>query len=191
MFSVNSRAFLGIARVHAVRAYQIPATKRTIIPIYPAVEKLKNKNSVIYDISKTDIEKSLDPEGWRRRLLNKGPKDVTKGQKSADRTTYIETGDIVRITYDKSKCDDETFLGYVLGVYRKNLVQDSSLLLRNQVGKTFVEVRVPIFSPLIQSIDILKKCEIGEKRRKRSKHYYIRGTKLDVGELELMLRKKR
>ena len=55
------------------------------------------------------------------------------------------------------------------------------------MAKTMVEMRIPIFSPLIERIDVLRKSD---GKRKRNKHYYIRNTRLDVGDLEAGLKKR-
>lgn len=121
------------------------------------------------------MDTKLDPNGWRRKIISKSKNS-------------LNAGDVVRVVYDAEKCSYDNFVGYVLSVDRKRLIQDASVLLRNQIAKTSVEVRVPIFSPLVERIDVLRKSD---SRRKRNKHYYIRGTKLDVGDLEAGLRKKR
>lgn len=157
-----------------VRNYQVLTTTRKTIPVYPAVEK-KQASNLLQRLSKNDLDAKLDPSGWRRKLVSK--------KKEA-----LNAGDIVRVVYNSEKCAHDNFVGYVLSVDRKQLVQDASILLRNQIAKTAVEVRVPIFSPLIERIDLLRKSD---SRRKRNRHYYIRGTKLDVGDLEAGLRKKR
>lgn len=94
----------------------------------------------------------------------------------------------MRVVYDSKKCSNDNFVGYVISVDRKKYDQDASLLLRNQIAKTYVELRVPVFSPLVERIDLLRK---NNGKRKRNKHYYIRGTKLDVPDLEAGMRKKK
>lgn len=157
------------------RNYQVVSTVRKVIPVYPPVEKIQKAN-IVQTLAKKDLDTKLDPSGWRRKLVGKSPKDS------------ISAGDVVRVVYDSKKCSYDNFVGYVLAVNRKNLIQDASLQLRNQISKTAVEATIPIFSPLIERIDILRKAD---SRRKRNRHYYIRGTKLDVGDLEASLRKKR
>ncbi|SCU87876.1 LAMI_0D07844g1_1 [Lachancea mirantina] len=158
----------------AVRHYQILSGSRKVLPVYPPAEK-KSSSNLLSRLSALD-QNALDPQGWRRKLISGQPDETTRA------------GDVVRVVYDSNKCNYDNFVGYVLAVDRKSMTQDASLLLRNQVAKTFVEVRVPIFSPIIQRIDILRKSD---GRRKRNKHYYIRGTKLDVGDLEAGLRKRK
>lgn len=173
------------SRMIATRGYQVPTTAKKIIPVYPPAEVTKDRKTILQTLSVKDVNEKLDTSEWRRKLLGKTT--------SCTSTTTVQSGDIVRVLYDKSKCDNDAFIGYVLSVDKKELVQDASLLLRNQISKTFVELRVPIFSPLVERIDILKKgnSNLNSKKRQRNKHYYIRGTRLDVSDLESMLRKRK
>ncbi|CAL9733335.1 large ribosomal subunit protein bL19m [Monosporozyma servazzii] len=166
----------------AKRLYQVPTSTKKIIPIYPPIQPSSLKpTSLLQKIGAIELDSQLDPTGWRRNILKK--KKTNEGT-----TQGVESGDIVRVTYDQSKCSNDPFIGYVLSVDRKEVVQDASILLRNQITKTMVEMRVPIFSPLVEKIDILKK---NDGKRRRNKHYYIRGTRLDVGNLEAKLRKRK
>lgn len=164
---LGSRTFL--------RSYQIASTTRKVIPVYPTVEETKKRN-LVETLAKQDLDAKLDPTGWRRKLVGKSAKES------------LSAGDVVRVVYDSKKCSYDNFVGYVLAVNRKNLVQDATLLLRNQISRTAVEALIPVFSPLIERIDVLRRAD---GRRKRNKHYYIRNTRLDVGDLEASLRKKR
>ena len=166
----------GISLIYK-KFYRIPTTTRKIIPIYPPIEEKSMKpDTLLQKIAKEELDSQLDPQGWRRALIKKNTPQT------------IESGDIVRVIYNQTKCSYDPFIGYVLSIDRKHLVQDASILLRNQISKTIVEMRVPIFSPLVERIDILKK---NDGKRRRNKHYYIRGTRLDVGNLEAKLRKRK
>ncbi|CAB4252281.1 similar to Saccharomyces cerevisiae YCR046C IMG1 Mitochondrial ribosomal protein of the large subunit, required for respiration and for maintenance of the mitochondrial genome [Maudiozyma barnettii] len=159
------------------RFYQLPIGSRKIVPVYPPVQTepaVKNA-TLLQKLSEIDLKENLDTDGWRFNLIDKNKKDC------------IRAGDIIRIVYNKEKCSYDNFIGYILSVDRKERIQDASVLLRNQISKVMVEVRVPLFSPLVERVDILKRAD---GSRKRNKHYYIRGTKLDVGNLESKLRKK-
>ncbi|CAL9727942.1 large ribosomal subunit protein bL19m [Monosporozyma unispora] len=161
----------------AKRLYQVPTSSKKIIPIYPPIQPTSLKpTTILQKISVTELDSQLDSTGWRRNLLKKNDPQ------------RIESGDIVRVIYDQSKCSYDPFIGYVLSLDRKEIVQDASILLRNQITKTVVEMRIPIFSPLVEKIDILKK---NDGKRRRNKHYYIRGTRLDVGNLDAKLRKRK
>ena len=161
------------------RFYQISTHQKKIIPVYPPVDKtppIKNA-TLLQKLSDIDLHENLDTDGWRANLISK-----------KDSKNCIKAGDIIRVVYNKEKCSYDNFVGYILSVDRKERIQDASVLLRNQISKVMVEVRIPLFSPLVERIDILKKAD---GSRKRNKHYYIRGTKLDVGNLESKLRKKK
>lgn len=167
----------------AKRMYQVPTSAKKIIPIYPPIEPTSLKRtSILHKIGAAELETHLDPTGWRRNLLKR------TGASPGTTAQCVESGDVVRVIYDQSKCSNDAFIGYVLSVDRKELIQDASILLRNQITKTMVEMRVPVFSPLVEKIDILKK---NDGKRRRNKHYYIRGTRLDVGNLEAKLRKRK
>lgn len=172
MFS--KKAVTGATRL-LVRHYQVPTTTRKIIPVYPPVQEAPASN-LVKKIAKKDVDSILDPNGWRQKLISVHNKE------------RIRAGDVVRVVYDGEKCKYDNIMGYVLSVDRKALALDASLLLRNQISKTFVETRVPLFSPLIERIDIIRRADA---RRERNKHYYIRGTKLDVGDLEAGMRKRK
>ncbi|AGO10057.1 AaceriAAR067Wp [[Ashbya] aceris (nom. inval.)] len=154
------------------RTFQIPTTGSKVLPVYPPIEQ--RARDVIKQISEAKLAQ-LDPQGIRRKMLSKAEKDCVKA------------GDIVRVMYDTAKCNYGTIYGYVLSVDRGKIVEDSSLLLRNHIGKTSVETRVPVFSPLLARIDILRR---GDPKRRRNKHYYIRNTRLDVGDLESSMRRR-
>ncbi|CAR21284.1 mitochondrial 54S ribosomal protein bL19m [Lachancea thermotolerans CBS 6340] len=166
--------FRGFSKTFS-RGYQVKSTTFKTIPVYPAVQSPSNHN-LLSSLSKQELDKKLDPEGWRRSLISSHNKE------------RLRAGDVVRVAYNQQKCKYDNLMGYVLSVDRKALEQDASILLRNQYSKTFVEVRVPIFSPLVERIDLIRRAD---GRRQRSKHYYIRGTKLDVGDLEAGMRKRR
>ncbi|SCU89108.1 LADA_0E13718g1_1 [Lachancea dasiensis] len=157
------------------RSYQLGSTSRKIIPVYPAIENA-GKPKLLKRVTEKDLDESLDPQKWRRELISKHNKE------------RLRAGDVVRVAYNSQKCKYDNLMGYVLSVDRKEITQDASILLRNQYAKTFVEVRVPIFSPVIERIDLIRRAD---GRRQRNKHYYIRGTKLDVKDLEAGMRKRR
>jgi ribosomal protein L19 len=126
---------------------------------------------VLREYQLKEIEK-LDPEGWRRKLISK------------ENSERVRTGDVVRVIYTTRTIP--TFIGQVIAKNQTGLA--ASLVLRNQVNKIGVELKVKLFSPLISRIDIIRRPR---KYRPRNKQYYIRDTKLDVGDLETSLRVKR
>ncbi|AMD21461.1 HER182Cp [Eremothecium sinecaudum] len=157
----------------ATRGYQIVSRTRKVIPVYPPAE-VKPSANVLQRLGEANL-KVLDPSGAKRKLLAKSGE------------LHLKAGCIVRVVYDSSKCNYNNILGYVLSVTRRQLIQDASILLRNFHFRTAVETRVPIFSPLVERIDIIR---MPDGKRRRNKHYYIRNTKLDVGDLEASMRKR-
>ena len=138
------------------------------------------RDTILQIIAKEELDSQLDPQGWRKALINKKKK---KEKKKIPQS--IESGDIVCVTYAQTRCTYDSCIGYVLSIERKHLFHHASILLRNQISKTIVEIRVLIFSQLLERIDIFKRN--GSKRR-RNKHYCSRGTRVDVGNLEVKLR---
>lgn len=159
----------------SVRSYQLPVKAgKKIIPVYPPIEK-RSTPLVIKTLANQDLSQ-LDPNGVKTELVSK---------KNPDR---LRAGDVLRVVYNSNKCNYDNFTGYVLAVDRKPIIQDTSILLRDYIYKTCVEMRVPIFSPLVERIDLIRRAD---GKRRRSKHYYIRNTRLDVGDLEASMRKKK
>ncbi|ODV61230.1 mitochondrial 54S ribosomal protein bL19m ASCRUDRAFT_75931 [Ascoidea rubescens DSM 1968] len=154
--------------------YQILRNKRKIIPVYkPLPHQVKYNTSVLLEDWKNTKYDTYDPTGWRRKLLMKSSSEL------------LRSGDIVKVTF-KNSSSNPPFFGYILSVTKRGL--DSSLLLRNKITKLGVELRVKVFSPLVERIDVVSKPE---KRNKRSRHYYIRGTRLDVPDLEAHMKSLR
>ncbi len=87
----------------------------------------------------------------------------------------MKAGDAIKITL-KSKV---IFMGIAISI-RKRLV-DSNVLLRTKTSSIGVEMRYSVFNPNIDKIEIIQRPV---KRPQRTRHYYIRGTKLDVSDTE-------
>lgn len=134
------------------------------------MKKTKTKN--VQAIYHQQQLAKLDPQGWRDRLIH--------GHKEQK----LYAGDVVRIVYTTRAIPQ--FLGQIIGINKRKT--DSSILLRNIVTKVGVEMRVKIFSPLIQRIDLVKRPI---KKLPRNKHYYIRHTKHEVKDLEAQVKKER
>ncbi|CCH42775.1 50S ribosomal protein L19 [Wickerhamomyces ciferrii] len=147
-----------------------PTILKKNIPVYPPLTQTNTKP--VLDIYKEQCFEKLDPEGWRRALLKfKSP-------------TEIKTGDVIRVVYNTRAIPP--FMGQIIGISRGGV--EASVVLRNNITKLGVEMRIKIFSPLISRIDIVKKPL---KRKPGRKHYFIKGTKLDVKDLEADLKKSR
>lgn len=136
--------------------------------VYEPLPKKRGGQLPIPFLHKT-MYKMLDPSGQRRALIRK------------DSPNCLRAGDIVKVTYT----DRYSVMGQIIAITRSNT--DSNILLRNKIARVGCEVRVPVFSPRIKNIEVIQKPA---RYLARSKHYYIRNTRLDVGDLEANLRKK-
>lgn len=114
--------------------------------------------------------KKHDPHGKRLALVN-GP-------------NKLRAGDIIKVSY----FDRTSVLGRVLGIKRGQNNIGTNILMRNRITKLGCEVRVPLYSPNIRNIEVIHKPET---YLPRSKQYYIRNTKYDVGDLETFERQLR
>lgn len=106
---------------------------------------------------------TLDPNGLRTRLFAKDNPDSPK------------PGDILLCTFKTG----EPFSGVCLSIRRRGV--DTAILLRNRLLMTGVEMYVKIYSPIVKSIEIVKRTE---KRARRARLYYMRKPKHDRGSVE-------
>lgn len=118
---------------------------------------------------KNELVKKYDPAGKRLALI--------------DRRSGLRAGDIIRVTY----YDRSTNLGQVIAVKRGHNAIGANILIRNKLTKVGCEVRVPLYNPRIRNIELLKQPK---KYLPRAKHYYIRGTRYDVGDVSVALKQK-
>lgn len=116
-----------------------------------------------------ELLKKFDPYGKRSELVH--PK------------TGVRAGDILKVTY----LDRSTVFGRVLGVKRGQNNLGTNILLRNRITKLGCEIRVPVFNPKIANIEILERPDT---YLSRNKHFYVRNSKNDVGDIEAMIRKR-
>lgn len=81
----------------------------------------------------------------------------------------FRSGCILRIKHTESAVSDKlvTFVGFCLGVYRKGI--GTSVLLRNTIEGVAVEKRIPIYSPSVKSVEVLR-----FQRGRASKMYHVR-----------------
>ena len=87
----------------------------------------------------------LDPSGSRRALLDRGsPACLTPG-------SIV----IVKRQQCLSKPNVGTFIGTLLEIRRKGVA--SSITLRNVVHRQAVELSIPVFSPLVKGIEVVRK----------------------------------
>ncbi|RAL12754.1 mitochondrial 54S ribosomal protein bL19m [Aspergillus homomorphus CBS 101889] len=119
--------------------------------------------------------KTLDPSGKRMRLF-----DYRRYARS------VKPGDIIRVTFKNG----DPFAGLVLSIKLRGA--DTSVLLRNQLTRVGVEMSVKVFSPNVESVEIVQRSE---KRKRRARLYYMRQPRHDMGSVENLvtnyLRQKR
>lgn len=96
----------------------------------------------------------LDPTGERRALF-----DYRRSPRS------VKVGDILRVTFKNG----DPFSGVCLSIRLRGV--DTSFLLRNQLTRVGVEMSIKVFSPNVESVEIVQRAE---KRKRRARLYYMR-----------------
>lgn len=96
----------------------------------------------------------LDPTGERKALF-----DYRRNARS------VKPGDILRVTFKNG----DPFSGVCLSIKLCGI--DTSFLLRNELTKVGVEMSVKVFSPNVESVEIVQRTE---KRKRRARLYYMR-----------------
>ena len=117
---------------------------------------------------KEQLLEKFDTRGNRRKLVDRNSED------------RLRAGDIIRVHFR----DRTNVLGQIIDINRCGTA--TNLLLRNKITRLGCEMRIPIFNPSITNIEIVEKPK---KYLARSKHYYIRNTRLDVQDLEVAIKK--
>lgn len=97
--------------------------------------------------------KVLDPTGERKALFNKRNREGVK------------VGDILRVTFKNG----DPFNGVCLNIRARGV--DTAFLLRNHLTKVSAEMWVKVFSPNVQSVEIVQRTE---KRKRRARLTYMR-----------------
>ncbi|PYH48854.1 mitochondrial 54S ribosomal protein bL19m [Aspergillus saccharolyticus JOP 1030-1] len=113
--------------------------------------------------------KKLDPFGKRRELF-----DYRRHARS------VKPGDIIRVTFKNG----DPFSGVVLSIKLRGV--DTSVLLRNQLTRVGVEMSVKVYSPNVESVEIVQRTE---KRKRRARLYYLRQPRHDIGSVENIVTK--
>lgn len=109
----------------------------------------------------------LDPTGERSHLFSKSNRDAA------------HVGDILLVRLKNG----ESFAGACLNIRRRSV--DTSILLRNEVLRTSVEMWFKIYSPLVQGIEVVQRRA---KRARRARLYYMRKPKHDIGSVDNIVR---
>lgn len=136
--------------------------------VFEPLPQRRNGESAVKFLHK-QLLKKFDPLGKRSELVHPN--------------TGVCAGDIIKVTYN----DRSTVFGRVLGVKRGQNNLGTNILIRNRVTRLGCEIRVPVFNPVIANIEILEKPST---YLSRNKHFYVRNSKNDVGDIEAMIRNK-
>ncbi|EEH42669.1 ribosomal protein L19 [Paracoccidioides brasiliensis Pb18] len=91
----------------------------------------------------------------------------------------VKVGDILRVTFKSG----DPFAGVCLNIRSRGL--DTSFLLRNKLTRIGCEMWIKVFSPNVQSVEIVQRTE---KRKRRARLYYMRHPKHDMGSVEGIVR---
>ncbi|KAI9370396.1 translation protein SH3-like domain-containing protein, partial [Aspergillus egyptiacus] len=106
----------------------------------------------------------LDPTGERRALF-----DYRRNPRS------VKVGDILRVTFKNG----DPFSGVCLSIKLNGI--DTSFLLRNELTRVGVEMSIKVFSPNVESVEIVQRSE---KRKRRARLYYMRQPRHDMRSVE-------
>lgn len=144
-------------------------TNIILVPrVFEPLPKKRNGENVLSFLQKQLLQK-YDPTGKRRALV--------------DQDTGLRSGDVIKVTY----LDRTNVIGQVIAIKRSVNSVGTNILIRNKINKIGCEVRIPLFNPNIRNIEVVHKPK---KYMPRRKHFYIRNTKYDVGDVELLVRKE-
>lgn len=129
-------------------------TARKPLKVYtPPPSSRKTCKDPIGTITQSQLS-ALDPTGDRKALF-----DYRRNPRS------VKPGDILRVIFRNG----DPFSGVCLSIRLRGV--DTSFLLRNQLTRVGVEMSVKVFSPEVQSVEIVQRSE---KRRRRARLYYLR-----------------
>ncbi|KAJ5947904.1 Ribosomal protein L19 [Penicillium verhagenii] len=134
------------------------------VKVYPAPPSTRKAcKDPIGKITESQLE-VLDPKGERKALF-----DYRRNTRS------VKPGDIVRVTFKNG----DPFNGVVLSIKLRGI--DTSFLLRNELTRVGVEMSIKVFSPNVQSVEIVQRAE---RKPRRARLYYMRSRKHDRRSVE-------
>lgn len=146
---------------------QSEATKQPTV--FEPLPPKRNGQNVMQFLHKNLLNK-YDPTGKRRALVAQ--------------SFGLRAGDIIKVTYS----DRTSVIGQIIAIKRGVNNVGTNILIRNKINKLGVEVRIPLYNPKIRNIETLYKPE---KYMPRRKHFYIRNSKYDVGDIEAFLSRQK
>lgn len=136
--------------------------------VYESLGRKRNGENPMNYLQKQLLNR-YDPTGKRRAVVHP--------------YTGVRSGDIIKVTY----LDRSDVTGRVIAVKRGVNNVGTNILIRNMINRVGCEIRIPVFSPTLRNIEIVYKPK---KYLPRAKQYYIRETKLDVGDVEEFVRRQ-
>ena len=126
-------------------------------PASPEVGEFLPNQSLMGKLVQDHIER-YDHENREVMFSEKNPESVLPG-------SILQ----VELLGSKTSNSTNTFLAVLLGINQKGL--GTTLLLRTMVTKVGVEMVIPLLSPMVRSIKVVRKAEKGEY--KQTKLYYL------------------
>ncbi|KAJ5796941.1 uncharacterized protein N7518_005481 [Penicillium psychrosexuale] len=141
-----------------------PDPEREPLKIYPAPPSARKAcKDPIAAVTESQLA-VLDPTGERKAMF-----DYRRNPRS------VKTGDIVRVTFKNG----DPFNGIVLSIKLRGI--ETSFLLRNELTRVAVEMSIKVFSPNVNSVEIVQRSE---KKRRRARLYFLRDRKHDRRSVE-------
>lgn len=144
-----------------------PSTEKPKLKIYqPPPSAAKKCKDPVAAIEQSQMA-VLDPTGERKALF-----DYRRNPRS------VKPGDILRVTFKSG----DPFSGVCLSIRSRGI--DTSFLLRNHLTRVGVEMWIKVFSPNVESVEIVQRTE---KRKRRARLYYMRFVSFLVSEIGSLL----
>ncbi|ODM20853.1 hypothetical protein SI65_03906 [Aspergillus cristatus] len=134
------------------------------LKVYPPPASARNTcKDPVSAVTQSQLS-TLDPTGERKALF-----DYRRNPRS------VKPGDILRVTFKNG----DPFSGVCLSIRLRGV--DTAFLLRNELTRVGVEMWVKVFSPEVQSVEIVQRSE---KRKRRARLYYMRQPRHDMRSVE-------
>ncbi|CAG8087893.1 unnamed protein product [Penicillium nalgiovense] len=141
-----------------------PDPDREPLKIYPAPPSARKAcKDPVGAVTESQLA-VLDPTGERKAMF-----DYRRNPRS------VKTGDIVRVTFKNG----DPFNGIVMSIKLRGI--ETSFLMRNELTRVAVEMSVKVFSPNVNSVEIVQRSE---KKRRRARLYFLRDKKHDRRSVE-------
>ncbi|KAE8139446.1 translation protein SH3-like domain-containing protein [Aspergillus pseudotamarii] len=143
---------------------QQPTNGRKKLKVYPAPPSSRTVcKDPVAAVTESQLA-ALDPTGERKALF-----DYRRNPRS------VKVGDILRVTFKNG----DPFSGVCLSIRLRGV--DTTFLLRNELTRVGVEMWVKVFSPNVESVEIVQRTE---KRKRRARLYYMRQPRHDMRSVE-------